>query len=201
MTMADPNSLFSGLQRSQIVQRPMANTISSTGTNNRFNLSQIVALSFIYKRLLKSCFVLPCIAIFTPVVWKLTCIVCDRITANHSLLSLTLTTYSTFLTRRLIWRSAPSKEAASKSLEKTEFKLPFLLFLGSVLFIRFFVVPLEATFGLKNILQWSPTIPFFSAMRLAIGMSLLSLSVISRFVGPASVGKLVLSVMFLSLSK
>lgn len=167
----------------------MSNTISSDRGKNRFNLSLVVALSLTYKRILKSCFVMPFLTIVAPFVWKLTCMISDRITDNHSLLSLFLTSFFTFLLRRMIRQSAPSKEKASESLAKTEVRLlPCILFVVSVLFIRFFVTPFEEVFGLKNMLKWSPSISFSSAMRLAIGMSLLSVSVVSRFVGPASVG-------------
>jgi len=170
-----------------ILSVPMSNTISSDRGKNRFNLSLVVALSLTYKQILKSCFIMPFLTIATPIVWTLTCMISDRITKNHSLLSVIFTSYGTFLLRRMIRQSAPSKEAASESIAKTEIKLPFFVFLASVFLIRLFVIPFEKAFGLQNI-QLLPSLSFSSAMRLAIGMFLLSISVVSRFVGPASVG-------------
>jgi hypothetical protein len=115
--------------------------------------------------------------------------VLDRFTNNHTILSLLMVCALTLAVRKMIRRSAPSKESAEEAVAKTEVGLPCLMFLASTLVINFIVSPLERVAGIKGILTWSPTISFFSAFRVAAGMLLLGLAVILRFVGPHSVGK------------
>jgi hypothetical protein len=169
----------------------MSNTVGGDGLNNSFNLSQVVALGVAYRRIFKACAGFPVLTIITPFVFKVVCFLSDRLTMNHSILSLIMTASSTIAIRRMIHLSAPSLKLAKESLVKTEVRLPCLMFLFSITLIRVFVVRIEERLGLAALFTWSPTMTFSLAFRLAMGMFLLGIAVVSRYIGPASVGKFV----------
>lgn len=166
----------------------MSNTVGGNGCNKQFNLSQIVALGVAYSRIFKACR-LPLLTVAAPFVIKVVCFLSDRLTMDHSILSLIMTASFTIAIRRMIQVSAPSSKLAEDSLAKTEVRLPALMFLVSVAFIRIFIVRIERRVGVATIFAWSPIITFSLAFRLAVGMSLLGIAVICRYIGPASFGK------------
>jgi hypothetical protein len=180
--------------------RKMSFSGDMSRSSSQPTLSQIVALSMTYRRLLALLGFVAVLTIAAPLVSKAAYLVFDRLTNNHTILSLVMTSAATFTVRNLIRQSAPSKQNAEEALAKTEVGLPFLMFLASAFVIQVVVTPLEDGLGIKQILTWSPTITFSIAFRLASGMLILGVAVILRFIGPPSVGTWISSCLGLSIS-
>jgi hypothetical protein len=166
----------------------MSFNVNGSRESSSPSLSQVVALSMTYRLLLKMLAVAPVAMVAVPLLLRVAYFVFDRLTNNHTILSLLMTWAFTEAIRKLICQSAPSKERAHDALAKTEVALPCLMFSASAFAVRIVVTPLEDGLGIKGILTWSPTITFSFAFRLAIGMLLLGMAVILRFVGPPSIG-------------
>lgn len=101
------------------------------------------------------------------------------------LISLAISFAATRGIRRLIIKSAPTKLKANNAVESTKTWVPLGICLTSVFAMR----ALAAITILKPFLTWSPALSFVVTVRLAVASVLLGLSVVSRFVGPQSVGK------------
>ena len=105
-------------------------------------------------------------------------VVLDYVTNQHTLLAICMTIFFSKTIENLIIQAAPTKEKAIKSLEKSRGWLSyFMIFVTNVFIIRLIVIPLEDVLGLKDILTWSPSLSFSTAIRLACGGLLLGLSV------------------------
>lgn len=142
-----------------------------------------------YRRLLKLGMLPILLLIAGPVILTTLYWILDRWTNQHTLLSLAMTGYTSTKVQDWIRKRAPTNDKAELALKKTRIGLLVGAFGASVLLIRGVLVPLEHYSGaLQRMLTLSPTISFSVYIRLAIGIELLSLIVILRFVGPPSVG-------------
>ena len=168
-------------------------------SSSKPTLSQIVALSMTYRRLLALWGFVAVLTVAVPLVSKAAYLVFNRLTSNHTILSLLMTNAATFTVRNLIGKSTPSKQNAEEALAKTEVGLPFRMFLASAFVIQVVVTPFKDGLGIKERLTWSPMINFSVAFRLASGMLTLGVAVILRFIGPPSVGTWISSCLGLSI--
>ena len=152
------------------------------------SLGQIAALTLTFRRLISIWGTAPMISIATPFISNAVYFVLNRITKNHAILTVLLTVLATVSFRNFIHSAAPTQKAARESLEKSRTWLPLSMFLAAAFLMRCVGPILGNTFRITPLLTWSPRISFSAAFRLAVGMALLGLAVVARYVGPSSVG-------------
>ena len=140
--------------------------------------STTTALMLTYRPIIFLLFAGPAIILSMTLIPVISRVVLDYITNQHTLLAICMTIFFSKTIENLIIKAAPTKEKAIKSLEKSRGWLSyFLIFVTNVFIIRLIVIPLEDVLGLKDILTWSPSLSFSTAIRLACGGLLLGLSV------------------------
>lgn len=167
----------------------MSSTSENIGPGKDYNLSQIVALGVTYRHIMNATLRFPALVIATPLVLKVVCFLADGLTKNHSVLTLILTILLTAYARQVGRMSAPSAKVAEETLARFRLRIPSSIFVLIALIMRYGIARIEEPLGLTKALTWSPSFSFGLAIRLAIGMFLLSIAVIVQYVGPASVGE------------
>jgi hypothetical protein len=160
----------------------------STATPSPPTLSQVVALTYTYQRIVVVWGAFPVLTMLLPFVMGSSLFVLNHLTGGHGMISLGLTVFFTLGGYRMIHRLAISKESLQSSLDKNEVRLPVVMFIVSCILARFIFGPLVTWFGL---MPWIPTkmITFSGAFRFAFGMALLGLAVVARYIGPASISE------------
>ena len=151
---------------------------------------KVVAIAFVYKRLLFSLAIIPgFLMVVTPILWWLIIPICNALTNNYSLLTFGLTHISTRSIQHKIRQTAPSPKEASEALLATEFWLP------SMMFVFFAGIAqkniwssIGELLGINGILTFTPTLSISFAFQMALGTTLLGLAVVSRYIGPFSIG-------------
>lgn len=188
--MGGPTSISSAsLNEIQRHNPLMAQTTQNNGLGKEHNLSHIVALGFTYRHILETCQWFPALTILAPIGLKAVFFLADALTRNHSLLTVALSLCVNFLFRQITRSFAPSAKQAEEDLGRYKFRILFGVFTLMTLIVRFFIARFEDSLGLTRILTWSPTFSFGVAVRLALGMLFLGISVIFEYIGPASVGE------------
>ena len=140
--------------------------------------STTTALMLTYRPIIFLLFAGPAIILSMTLIPVISRVVLDYVTNQHTLLAICMTIFFSKTIENLIIKAAPTKEKAIKSLEKSRGWLSyFMIFVTNVFIIRLIVIPLEDVLGLKDILTWSPSLSFSTAIRLACGGLLLGLSV------------------------
>jgi hypothetical protein len=160
----------------------------STATPSPPTLSQVVALTYTYQRIVVVWGAFPVLIALLPFFTGSSLFVLNLLTNGHGVLSLGLTVFFTLGGYHMIHRLAISKESLQSSLDKNEVRLPVVMFIVSCILARFVLGPLVTWCGL---MAWIPTkmITFSGAFRFAFGMALLGLAVVARYIGPASISK------------
>lgn len=167
----------------------MSSTTQNNGLGKDYNLSQIVALAFTYRHILEACKWFPALTMLAPIGLKVVFFLADLLTKNHSFLTVVSTVCVTALFRQMTRSFAPSAKQAEEDLARFKLRIPFGVFTLMTLIVRFVIVRFEESLGRTSILTWSPGVSFRVAFQLALGMSLLGISVIFQYIGPASVGE------------
>jgi hypothetical protein len=160
---------------------------SFEATKVRPNMSQVVALSMTYRlfyKVLKAPLVL---LLALPIALRLSYFIFDRLTNDHTLLSLIMTAALTSSFRQLILQMAPTKADQQDALAKTSIGLPCLMFAVTCGITNFVLSPLETALGIRSFLTWSPVLTLSLALRACALTLFLGLSVLLRYVGPPSV--------------
>jgi ABC-type branched-subunit amino acid transport system permease subunit len=160
----------------------------STATPSPPTLSQVVALTYTYQRIVVVWGAFPVLTALLPFFTASSLFVLNLLTNGHGVLSLGLTAFFTLGGYHMIHRLAISKESLQSSLDKNEVRLPVVMFIVSCILARFVFGPLVTWCGL---MAWIPTkmITFSGAFRFAFGMALLGLAIVARYIGPASISK------------
>ena len=150
-------------------------------------MSQALALWMTYRLMYRVLQAPLGVLLILSVALRLCYFVFDRLTNDHTILSLLLTVALTSSVRRLIGQAAPDKASEQEALAKTRAGLPFLMFVAACLFTNYFISPLESSLGIRSILTWAPILTFSWAVRAAAFALLLGFSVVARYVGPPSI--------------
>jgi TRAP-type C4-dicarboxylate transport system permease small subunit len=163
------------------------NKMSSSNAQSPPTLSQVVALTYTYQRVVVVWGAFPALTALLPFVTGSSLFVLNLLTDGHGMLSLVLTILFTLGGYNVIHRLA-SKKSLQASLDKNEVRLPVAMFISSCILARFVLGPLVAWLGLTVSIP-TKIISFSGAFRFAFGMALLGLAVVARYVGPASISK------------
>jgi ABC-type branched-subunit amino acid transport system permease subunit len=160
----------------------------STATPSPPTLSQVVALTYTYQRIVVVWGAFPVLTALLPFFTGSSLFVLNLLTDGHGMLSLGLTVFFTLGGYHMIHRLTISKESLQASLDKNEVRLPVVMFIVSCILARFVFGPLVTWCGL---MAWIPTkmITFSGAFRFAFGMALLGIAVVARYIGPASISE------------
>ncbi len=150
-------------------------------------MGQVVALTMTYRLFFKILQAPILLILALPVALRASYFIFDRLTGNHTILSMVTTWALTSSVRQLIRHLAPNKAAAQDALAKTKVRLPCLMFATTCIVAKYALSPLEDRFEIRSILTWSPVLTFSLAFRGCIFTLLLGLSIILRYVGPPSV--------------
>lgn len=151
------------------------------------SLQQIVAMSFVYRRIIRVCVALPLVAVFSPIFSKSLLFVLKQCaTQDYAMLSLVLTVLFTAAARDQIYRLANSEASLEASLQKNQVRLPMVMFAVACILSRTIIGPILDRLGLS--LQWTATgIGFGTAVRVASAMFFLGAFVAARFIGSTSI--------------
>lgn len=147
-------------------------------------LFEILAVFVTYRRLLVVLFSAPLAVLMLPAVVQVYLSITNWLTAGHSVLYTFNMMTLTLLGQKMIRRYAPSPKQRDVALEQSKLVLPILSILAS----KFCILFLEQWLGLRGILMWTlpQVINFSNSVRLAAILTLLSASILLRFVGPLS---------------
>lgn len=149
-------------------------------------LSQAVALSMTYRLLWDILRAAPMAAVVVPLALKVIYFFVDFLTRSHTTLTLLMTISMTFGLRRSIDQAAPTPKHAKEALAKSRVSLPVAMFLLSCVMINLVLSPIEKTSG-RQFFTASPNISISSTLRIAVGLALLGISVVFRYISPPSV--------------
>ena len=173
-------------------------TAPKNGDSSLPTSCQVIALNFCYRRLL---FVLAC----CPLACVIAPVVLNLMLWVLSFASVDLAIFMTWMWDRSLKFAAPSPEKLALARKKNQWKLPLLMFGFSCAIIRFSNLLLDMiagamvtkSFGQRfrphiSTIHFSrlnaPMTPLGSGLRPALGLSLIGLAILLRFVGGISIG-------------
>lgn len=152
------------------------------------SLHQLVAMAFVYRRVVRICGALPLFMLLFPilstsVLWALK--LCA--TTDYIMLAIVLTVALTAAGRKQIHRLATSQAVLEASLQKNLVRLPMAMFAVACILSRTIIGPALDRLGLS--LQWTASsgMGFATALRVATAMGFLGAFVAARFIGPTSI--------------
>ena len=152
------------------------------------SLHQIVALTYVYRRMVTVCCALPAATLVFPAASWVTLGLLRQCT-DYGVLAVLLTLFLMAAARNQIHRLVTSKEALEVSLQNNQVRLPLLMFIVSCGISRV-LGPILDRLGLSTMLRLTTGMGISTALRLCVSMSLLGMLVAARFVGPTSISTL-----------
>lgn len=154
-------------------------------------LNEVLASIFVLRTLVVVWGLPPLLVCVSPFAIGTAFKVLDYITNGYGFLSTAGTMALTFFGQAFIAAYAPSKRHRDDAFRKSLVVLPVLSFLVFQVLLHFFMVPLSAAFGFKDILTVAvtPYIPYVDTIKVGISMFILGSTVMLRFIGHISVGK------------
>lgn len=155
--------------------------------------SQVVALSYTYRIILKVLFTGPLVLFGTYFAFMTLFHLLDAVTNHHTILTVGLIAGTWHLAPGQILKFAPDEAQAKETAKKLSYQLPVVVIVSCILFARLVVTPVGRWTGIQEFLTLSPpTVPLITILRLAIGSFLLGFGVCLRYIGPPSIGKYLL---------
>jgi hypothetical protein len=95
----------------------------------------------------------------------------------------------TLVGRGIIAHHAPSQKHRDEAYEKCSVVLPMLSFACIQALLHFIVIPLFNSMGTLHYLKYSPSLPYYGAIKIGIGMLFLGIIVVIRYMGPFAISK------------
>lgn len=146
-------------------------------------------MSVTYKRLLLVCCLPPTFILTAPILLSFALRGLNVITQDHGLLFAVLVLSLILSTRHVIRKYAPSKKKGDEALAQSRLWLPLFFIAVSLAAIRYVISPIGSILGIHHQLAMTPAFNYQTMLRLSAGVLLMGLAVVTRYVGPASVGK------------
>lgn len=153
------------------------------------SVSQCVATVITLRRLIVVSSIVPLIVAASPLVVGVFLAIMDFMTAGFGFLLTIVGVVFTILGLWAINLYAPDAKQREEALSKSRISLPLSALLLGMIFISYVLDPVARWMGLSNMLTFSPKLPYLTAFQLSACMLLLGGAILSRFVGPISVGK------------
>lgn len=163
---------------------------SATGVS----LCQVVALTMVYRRLSVVAGSVPFLCVAIPIFIKILLLSVNSFTQDYGLATLILTTFLVLLWYQIIRVTAPNPEKEKEAYQKSHLRVPFVMFGFSYWFIRAVLwIGNKGQFDDRRAaqsgsLQFVPTFAWSVGARPACIFGVLGLAVITRYIGPFSVG-------------
>lgn len=173
-----------GQRRGGIIAPSIPPKTMPSDKDSSVTLCQIIAMSMCYRRLGFIFLIMPGACMFAPVFLNVFLGVLNATTQNLGLPCLVLVFFTTrvWCYHRDLY--APSLENKMEAQRQDQVILPVGIFLCFCLLLWFFEIP-EETWALKE-LRWTPNVAWDVGIRPAIGLALINVAILFRFVGPGS---------------
>ena len=165
-------------------------TTTTEEESKKPTMDEVIAMALCYRRLAFVLGAAPVLVAVTPLLVKTALGVVNFVTKGYGNASFVLTGLLTWIWYVSLKSAAPTPEKLQDAYQKSQGRLPLLMFFGSCGFLRFIVgiAHVEEDSARPNLLQWTPDIAWGVGLGPAFGLTLVGLAVLLRLVGPSSIG-------------
>lgn len=156
------------------------------------SLCQVIAMTLTYRRLAVAWATVPLLCLSVPIICKVVLFCLNSLTQGHGFITMALTSFLVLSWYQMIRTTAPNPEKEREAYQKSQLRVPIIMFAISHGFIR---LMLRVAGGghddetRPDSLQWTPTIQWGVGLRPALGFALIGAAVMMKFVGHNSVGE------------